>query len=57
MKSPHDHTAPVRFRVPQGVRPITAARIPAEILVGTPVITGLNTMLIPTALFAAAKAL
>jgi len=71
MKSTHDHTAPVRFPILQGVLPITAARIPAEILAGitlaaiaipevmgytkisgTPVITGLYTMLIPTALFA-----
>jgi SulP family sulfate permease len=71
MRSAHDHTAPVRFPILQGVLPITAARIPAEILAGitlaaiavpevmgytkisgTPVITGLYTMLIPTALFA-----
>jgi sulfate permease, SulP family len=71
MTSAHDHTAPVRFPILQGVLPITAARIPAEILAGitlaaiavpevmgytkisgTPVITGLYTMLIPTALFA-----
>src|SRR4029077_8066650 len=71
MKSTHDHTAPVRFPILQGVLPITAAQIPAEILAGitlaaiaipevmgytkisgTPVITGLYTMLIPTALFA-----
>ena len=71
MTPAHDHTAPVRFRVLQGVLPITAARIPTEILAGitlaaiavpevmgytkisgTPVITGLYTMLIPTALFA-----
>ena len=71
MKSTHDHTAPVRFPFLQGVLPITAARIPAEIVAGitlaaiaipevmgytkisgTPVITGLYTMLIPTALFA-----
>jgi len=66
-----DQTAPPRFPILQGVLPITAARIPAEILAGitlaaiavpevmgytkisgTPVITGLYTMLIPTALFA-----
>src|SRR5258706_2111292 len=66
-----DHTALFRFPFLQGVLPITAARIPAEILAGitlaaiavpevmgytkiagTPVITGLYTMLIPTALFA-----
>jgi SulP family sulfate permease len=71
MTSAHDHTAPVRFPILQGVLPITAARIPAEILAGitlaaiavpevmgytkisgTPVITGLYTMLIPAALFA-----
>ncbi|HVO42889.1 MAG TPA: SulP family inorganic anion transporter [Aggregatilineales bacterium] len=71
MKSTHDHTEPVHFPILQGVLPITAARIPAEILAGitlaaiaipevmgytkiagTPVITGLYTMLIPTALFA-----
>jgi len=64
-------TAPARFPILQGVLPITAARIPAEILAGitlaaiaipevmgytkisgTPVITGLYTMLIPTTLFA-----
>ena len=62
---------PVRFPFLQGVLPITAARIPAEIIAGltlaaiaipevmgytrisgTPVITGLYTMLIPTVLFA-----
>ena len=71
MKSTPDHTAPVRFPILQGVLPITAARIPAEIIAGitlaaiaipevmgytkisgTPVITGLYTMLIPTAQFA-----
>jgi len=65
------HAAPTRFSVLQGVLPITAAQIPAEIVAGitlaaiavpevmgytkisgTPVITGLYTMLIPTALFA-----
>jgi sulfate permease, SulP family len=69
MTSPHDHSA--RFLILQGVLPITAAQIPAEILAGitvaaiavpevmgytkiagTPVITGLYTMLIPTLLFA-----
>jgi len=69
--STHGHAAPTRFPILQGVLPITAARIPAEILAGitlaaiaipevmgytkisgTPVITGLYTMLIPTALFA-----
>ena len=71
MKPTSEHTAPARFSFMQGVLPITAARIPAEILAGitlaaiaipevmgytkisgTPVITGLYTMLIPTALFA-----
>ena len=71
MKSTPDHTSPARLPFLQGVLPITAARIPAEILAGitlaaiaipevmgytkisgTPVITGLYTMLIPTALFA-----
>jgi len=71
MKSTDNHTASVRFPILQGVLPITAAWIPAEILAGitlaaiaipevmgytkiagTPVITGLYTMLIPTALFA-----
>ncbi len=71
MTSAHDRSAPVRFPILQGVLPITAARIPAEIvagitlaaiavpevmgytkIAGTPVITGLYTMLIPTALFA-----
>ncbi|MCX6929198.1 MAG: SulP family inorganic anion transporter, partial [Verrucomicrobia bacterium] len=71
MKSAHDHAAPARLPFLQGVLPITAARIPAEIIAGitlaaiavpevmgytkisgTPVITGLYTMLIPTALFA-----
>ena len=32
MKSTHEHTAPVRFPILQGVLPITAAQIPAEIL-------------------------
>ena len=71
MSLTRDHTAPVRFTILQGVLPITAARVPGEILAGitraaiavpevmgytkiagTPVITGLYTMLIPTALFA-----
>ena len=71
MNPRQDHAAPLRFPILQGVLPITAARIPAEILAGitlaaiaipevmgytkisgTPVITGLYTMLIPTALFA-----
>jgi len=71
LNSTHDHTGPVRFPILQGVLPITAARIPAEMLAGitlaaiaipevmgytkisgTPVITGLYTMLIPTVLFA-----
>jgi len=71
MTSAHDHKKQVRFPILQGVVPITAARIPAEIVAGitlaaiaipevmgytkisgTPVITGLYTMLIPTALFA-----
>jgi SulP family sulfate permease len=71
MTSPHDHSARARFTILQGVLPITAAQIPAEILAGitlaaiavpevmgytkiagTPVITGLYTMLIPTTLFA-----
>ncbi|HTP01569.1 MAG TPA: SulP family inorganic anion transporter, partial [Anaerolineales bacterium] len=69
--STQDHAAPARFSILQGVLPITAAKIPAEIVAGitlaaiaipevmgytkisgTPVITGLYTMLIPTALFA-----
>ena len=71
MKPAHDHNAPTRFPFLQGVLPITAARVPSEIIAGitlaaiavpevmgytkisgTPVITGLYTMLIPTALFA-----
>jgi len=71
MMSTQGHDAPVRFSVLQGVLPITAAQIPAEIvagitlaaiavpevmgytrIAGTPVITGLYTMLIPAALFA-----
>jgi len=71
MMSTHNHAAPTRFSILQGVLPIAAAQIPAEIVAGitlaaiavpevmgytkisgTPVITGLYTMLIPTALFA-----
>jgi SulP family sulfate permease len=71
MKPAHDQTAPARFPFMQGVLPITAARVPAEIIAGitlaaiaipevmgytkisgTPMITGLYTMLIPTVLFA-----
>ena len=65
MKPTHDQTAPARFPFLQGVLPITAARVPAEIIAGitlaaiaipevmgytkiagTPMITGLYTMLI-----------
>ena len=71
MTAPNDHNARSRFPFLQGILPITAARVPAEIIAGitlaaiavpevmgytkisgTPVITGLYTMLIPTALFA-----
>jgi len=71
MKSTRDQTASNLLPILQGVLPITAARIPAEIVAGitlaaiavpevmgytkisgTPVITGLYTMLIPTTLFA-----
>jgi len=71
MPPAHEHTAQARFHFLQGVLPISAAGIPAEIIAGitlaaiavpevmgytkisgTPVITGLYTMLIPTALFA-----
>ena len=71
MKPPHNHNALTRFPFLQGLLPITAARVPAEIIAGitlaaiaipevmgytkisgTPVITGLYTMLIPTAMFA-----
>ena len=71
MTTGHDRTPAVRLPILQGVLPITAAQIPAEIVAGitlaalavpevmgytkisgTPVITGLYTMLIPTALFA-----
>jgi sulfate permease, SulP family len=67
----YDHTAPDRFQFLQGLIPISAAGVPAEIIAGftlaaiavpqvmaytkisgTSVITGLYTMLIPTALFA-----
>ena len=66
MRTAHDHT-PVGFPILQGIRPITPAQVPAEIVAGitlaalavpevmgytkisgTPVITGLYTMLIPT---------
>lgn len=71
MSSTPDRSAPSRLPILQGVLPITAARVPAEILAGvtlaaiaipevmgytkisgTPVITGLYTMLIPAVLFA-----
>lgn len=71
MKSAHFKAATGQWPVLQGVLPITAARIPAEVLAGvtlaaiaipevmgytrisgTPVITGLYTMLIPAVLFA-----
>jgi len=71
MTAPNDHNARSRIPFMQGVLPITASRVPAEIIAGltlaaiaipevmgytkisgTPVITGLYTMLIPTALFA-----
>jgi len=71
MKPTHAQTASARFPFLQGVLPITAARVPAEIIAGitlaaiaipevmgytkisgTPMITGLYTMLIPTVLFA-----
>ena len=71
MTAPNDRNARSRFPFMQGILPITAARVPAEIIAGitlaaiavpevmgytkisgTPVITGLYTMLIPTALFA-----
>jgi len=71
MQSTQERPAPARFPMLQGVLPITAARIPSEILAGitlaaiaipevmgytrisgTPVITGLYTLLIPTTLFA-----
>jgi len=71
MPAANVQTAPARLPVLQGVLPIAAAQIPAELVAGitlaaiaipevmgytkisgTPVITGLYTMLIPTALFA-----
>ena len=71
MKPTHAQTVPARFPFLQGLLPITAARVPAEIIAGitlaaiaipevmgytkiagTPMITGLYTMLIPTVLFA-----
>lgn len=71
MTSTQASAARARFPFLQGVLPITAAQVPAEILAGvtlaaiavpevmgytriagTPVITGLYTMLIPTAMFA-----
>ena len=71
MKPTQDRRALFGFSILQGVLPITAAQVPAEILAGvtlaaiaipevmgytkisgTPVVTGLYTMLIPTALFA-----
>jgi SulP family sulfate permease len=71
MTTATDRTPADRFSILQGVLPITAARIPGEIIAGitlaalavpevmgytkisgTPVITGLYTVLIPTALFA-----
>jgi len=71
MQPANVRTAPGRLPILQGVLPITATQIPAELVAGvtlaaiaipevmgytkisgTPVITGLYTMLIPTALFA-----
>jgi sulfate permease, SulP family len=71
MQPANVRTAPGRLPILQGVLPISAAQIPAEVVAGitlaaiaipevmgytkisgTPVITGLYTMLIPTALFA-----
>src|SRR5215472_6799477 len=71
MTADHDHTPAFSITILQGVLPITAAQVPAEIVAGatlaalavpevmgytkisgTPVITGLYTVLIPTALFA-----
>jgi high affinity sulfate transporter 1 len=71
MTTAHDHTPAEGFPILQGIRPITPAQVPAEIVAGitlaalavpevmgytkisgTPVITGLYTMLIPTVLFA-----
>src|SRR5580704_5565590 len=36
----------------EGIRPIDRARVPAEVLAGMPVVTGLYTMLVPLAVFA-----
>src|SRR5215471_6490287 len=71
MTTAHDHTSAEGFPILQGIRPITPAQVPAEIVAGltlaalavpevmgytkisgTPVITGLYTILIPTVLFA-----
>jgi high affinity sulfate transporter 1 len=71
MTTAHDHTPAEGFPVLEGIRPITASQVPAEIIAGltlaalavpevmgytkisgTPVITGLYTVLIPTVLFA-----
>src|SRR5215470_17726521 len=71
MTTAHDHTPAEGLPILQGIRPITGAQVPAEIVAGitlaaiavpevmgytkisgTPVITGLYTMLIPTVLFA-----
>ena len=71
MTTAHDHTPAEGFPILQGIRPITPAQVPAEIVAGitlaalavpevmgytkisgTPVITGLYTILIPTVLFA-----
>src|SRR5215475_7211214 len=71
MTTAHDHNAAEGFPMLQGIRPITAAQFPGEIVAGitlaaiavpevmgytkisgTPVITGLYTMLVPAVLFA-----
>src|SRR5262249_61797847 len=71
MTTAHDHTSAEGLPILQGIRPITGAQVPAEIVAGitlaaiavpevmgytkisgTPVITGLYTMLVPTVLFA-----
>src|SRR5215468_9508851 len=71
MTTAHDHTPAEGFPILQGIRPITPAQVPAEIVAGitlaalavpevmgytkisgTPVITGLYTVLIPPVLFA-----
>jgi high affinity sulfate transporter 1 len=71
MTTARDHTPAEGFPVLQGIRPITPAQVPSEIIAGitlaalavpevmgytkisgTPVITGLYTMLVPTVLFA-----